>query len=56
LTLESDGERLTLRPVRTGSALRKEHGVWVFRRGGAPITADTTNAVLDSVRRGGAHG
>ena len=53
LELESEGERLTLRPVRAGSALRKEQGVWVFRRGGAPITAEATNTVLDQVRSGG---
>ena len=41
LELESEGERLTLRPVRAGSALRKEQGVWVFRRGGALITSLT---------------
>jgi AbrB family transcriptional regulator (stage V sporulation protein T) len=53
LELESEGEHLTLRPVRSGSALRKEHGVWVFRRGGAPITAEATNSVLDDVRGAG---
>jgi AbrB family looped-hinge helix DNA binding protein len=53
LELESQGEQLTLRPVRSGSALRKEHGVWVFRRGGAPINAEATNAVLDDVRGAG---
>lgn len=50
LELDADGERMTLQPVRSGSALRKEQGVWVFRRGGKPITAETTNAVLDDVR------
>ena len=50
LELEADGERMTLQPVRSGSALQKEHGVWVFRRGGKAITAETTNAVLDEVR------
>ncbi len=50
LELEAEGERMTLRPVRPGSALRKEQGVWVFRRGGAAITTEATNAVLDEVR------
>ena len=50
LELEAEGERMTLRPVRAASALRKEHGVWVFRRGGKAISAETTNAVLDQVR------
>ena len=53
LELESEGERLTLRLVRAGSALRKEQGVWVFRRGGALITAAATDAVLDEVRSAG---
>jgi AbrB family looped-hinge helix DNA binding protein len=57
LELESDGDRLMLRPVRSGSALRKEQGVWVFRRGGAAITAEATNAVLEDVRGArGRHG
>lgn len=50
LELLSEGDRMTLRPVRTGSALRKEHGVWVFRRDGATISAETTTQVLESVR------
>lgn len=50
LELESEGDRITLRPVRSGSALRKEHGVWVFRRGGKTISAETTTQVLESVR------
>jgi len=37
LSVESDGERVTLRPVRSESAMRKEHGVWVFRSGGGPL-------------------
>lgn len=51
LELESEGERLALRPVRSGSSLRKELGVWVFRRG-APgsISTQTTNQVLDDLR------
>ena len=50
LELESEGDRITLRPVRSGSALRKEHGVWVFRRGAKTISAETTTQVLESVR------
>ena len=52
LELESEGDRMTLRPVRTGSALRKEQGVWVFRRGGTPITTEATAQVLETVRSG----
>jgi uncharacterized protein (DUF433 family) len=33
LALESDGERITLRPVRSRSSMRKEKGVCVFRSG-----------------------
>ena len=50
LELESEGDRMTLRPVRSGSALRKEHGVWVFRRGGKPISAETTTQALETAR------
>jgi hypothetical protein len=33
LALESEGESVTLRPVRSASPLRKERGVWVFHVG-----------------------
>lgn len=49
LELESEGEQLTLRPVHSGSSLRKKQGVWVFR-GGRKISAATTNQVLDDIR------
>ena len=47
--LESEGERVTLRPVRSSSPLRKEHGVWVFR-GGKKIAAATTDKALTDLR------
>jgi len=50
LELEAEDGRITLRPVRSGSALRKEHGVWDFRRGGKAISEETTTQVLKSVR------
>ena len=50
LELESEDGRITLRPVRPGSALRKEQGVWVFRRGGKAISSETTTQVLESIR------
>lgn len=50
LSLESEGDRVTLRPVRTASALRKEHGVWVFR-GGRKIPASETDRALEKLRR-----
>jgi AbrB family looped-hinge helix DNA binding protein len=31
LELETEGERVTLRPVRPQAPLRKEHGVWVYQ-------------------------
>ena len=31
LQLESEGERITLRPVRPQAALKKEYGVWVYQ-------------------------
>lgn len=50
LALESDGERVTLRPVRSGSALRKEHGIWVFR-GGKKLSSAETDRALESLRQ-----
>ena len=49
LELEYQGERVTLRPMRAGSPLRKEHGVWVFR-GGRNISASTTDGLLTRLR------
>jgi len=31
LLIESEGERITLRPVRPQATLKKEYGVWVFQ-------------------------
>lgn len=31
LELESEGDRVTLRPVRPQALLRKEYGVWVYQ-------------------------
>jgi AbrB family looped-hinge helix DNA binding protein len=50
LALESDGERMTLRPVRSGSALRREQGIWVFR-GGRKISAEETDRALQDLRQ-----
>jgi AbrB family looped-hinge helix DNA binding protein len=49
LALESDGERITLRPIRSGSPMSKEQGVWVFRSG-RKIAASETDRVLDALR------
>jgi AbrB family looped-hinge helix DNA binding protein len=35
LEIESEGERITLRPVRPQVHLKKEHGVWVYQ--GEPV-------------------
>jgi AbrB family looped-hinge helix DNA binding protein len=31
LLIESEGERITLRPVRPQATLQKEYGVWVYQ-------------------------
>ncbi len=49
LELQHEGECVTLRPLRAGSPLRKEHGVWVFR-GGSRIPASTTDNLLSRLR------
>jgi AbrB family looped-hinge helix DNA binding protein len=49
LELESEGERVTLRPMRSASPLRKEQGVWVFR-GNKKLAASATDKVLRDLR------
>ena len=49
MELESEGESVTLRPVRSASPLNKEHGVWVFR-GTKKLAAATTDKVLRDLR------
>jgi AbrB family looped-hinge helix DNA binding protein len=49
LELESEGERLTLRPRRSSTPLRKEHGIWVFRTG-RKLPAAITDNVLREIR------
>ncbi len=49
LQLESEGERILLRPVRGTMPLQKEGGIWVFRTG-KPLRASTTGKVLDEIR------
>ncbi len=50
LALQSDGEHVTLQPVRSGPGLSKERGIWVFRSG-AGLTAEETDRALDGVRQ-----
>ena len=49
LALESEGESVTLRPVRSASPMRKERGVWVFH-GGRKLSAAVTDKVLRDIR------
>ena len=49
LELESTGEKITLRPVRSSPPLAKEQGVWVFRTG-QPLSATDTDDMLRQVR------
>lgn len=50
LAMECEGDRMTLQPVRSASALRKEQGVWVFRSGRTVSAAETEQA-LEQVRQ-----
>ena len=49
LSLESDGEHVTLRPVRSHARVRKENGIWVLRTGRA-VSAEETDRVLRDLR------
>jgi AbrB family looped-hinge helix DNA binding protein len=49
LTLESDGESMTLRPMHANAPLQKERGVWVFR-GGQPLSLDEANRLVGDTR------
>jgi AbrB family looped-hinge helix DNA binding protein len=49
LALESEGERVTLQPVRGGTPLQKERGVWVFH-GGKPLSLDEANQIVREAR------
>jgi AbrB family looped-hinge helix DNA binding protein len=49
MQLETEGEGVTLRPIRTASPLRRERGVWVFN-GGRKINAAVTDEVLRDIR------
>jgi AbrB family looped-hinge helix DNA binding protein len=49
LALESEGERVTLRPVDAGTPLQRECGVWVFRAGKA-LSLDEANEIVGETR------
>jgi AbrB family looped-hinge helix DNA binding protein len=48
LQLESDGEHVTLRPIRTKSPLRKERGVWVFHGSGTLSVRQTAEMIANA--------
>ena len=50
LELESDGDRVTLRPSSSETRLRQKDGSWVYR-GGSPIPAELTGRVLRDIRQ-----
>jgi AbrB family looped-hinge helix DNA binding protein len=43
LQLESEGEQITLRPLRPKPALKKEYGVWVYQ--GEPTDVSITDLI-----------
>lgn len=49
LELESEGEKIVLRPVHEAGTMRKEKGMWVIKTG-KPLTAEDANAMIDSMR------
>jgi AbrB family looped-hinge helix DNA binding protein len=49
LELETDGETMTLRPVRSIPPLQKERGIWVHRTG-VPLSAAVADETLRSIR------
>jgi AbrB family looped-hinge helix DNA binding protein len=49
LALESEGERVTLRPVHAGTPLQRECGVWVFRAAKA-LSLDEANEIVGETR------
>lgn len=54
LQMDTDGEKITLRPVRENVPMRKKRGVWVYGVG-EPLTASVVEDTLQRVRyeRGG---
>jgi len=43
LALESEGERITLQPIRPQAALKKEYGIWVYQ--GATTDASISDLI-----------
>ena len=49
LELDSEGEYMTLRPVRASSRMEREQGVWVLQDG-EPMTAEMTDKLIRELR------
>jgi AbrB family looped-hinge helix DNA binding protein len=49
LAVETDSERVTLRPIHRGSPLRKQSGVWVFA-GGKRLSLEDANRLVGGAR------
>jgi len=49
LTIESDGDGVTLRPERPQATMRKKRGIWVFHSGRS-ISAEETDQLLADLR------
>lgn len=43
LQLETEGERITLRPLRPQATLKKERGIWVYQ--GEPVEASIPDLI-----------
>jgi AbrB family looped-hinge helix DNA binding protein len=50
LKMESDDDRIVLRPSRGTAQLRKKRGVWVYRLD-EPLSASTVEETIERVRR-----
>jgi AbrB family looped-hinge helix DNA binding protein len=50
LELESQDDRITLRPLRGTAQLRKKRGVWVFHSG-EPLSASMVEETIQQIRR-----
>ncbi len=49
LQLESEGDTVKLRPIRSSTPLIKKRGVWVFRTG-SRLSADTVDKTIGEIR------
>jgi bifunctional DNA-binding transcriptional regulator/antitoxin component of YhaV-PrlF toxin-antitoxin module len=47
--IETQGDEIKLRPVRSQATMRKKRGVRVFRTG-EPLMAETVNKIIEEVR------